>query len=62
DFLHQKSWIEKVVKAAGHFCIFSPKFHPELNDPVEMCWRWLKRQIQDFNDGKYTTLQHLVKE
>lgn len=35
DFVHQESMLEAVIKAAGHECIFLPKFHCELN-PIEM--------------------------
>lgn len=35
DFVNQTSMLEKVIKDAGHECIFLPKFHCELN-PIEM--------------------------
>jgi hypothetical protein len=35
DFCHQESLLEQKIKARGHFCIFLPKFHCELN-PIEM--------------------------
>lgn len=35
DFLNQVSMLEEVISAAGHECIFLPKFHCELN-PIEM--------------------------
>ena len=35
DFVNQESMLEKHIKAAGHECIFLPKFHCELN-PIEM--------------------------
>ena len=34
DFLAQKSLVQEVVEAAGHLCIFLPKFHCELNSTV----------------------------
>ena len=33
--MNQESMLEKHIKAAGHECIFLPKFHCELN-PIEM--------------------------
>jgi len=35
DFRDQPSMLETLIKAAGHECIFLPKFHCELN-PIEM--------------------------
>jgi len=35
DFANQPSMLETLIKAAGHECIFLPKFHCELN-PIEM--------------------------
>jgi len=35
DFKNQPSLVETLIKAAGHKCIFLPKFHCELN-PIEM--------------------------
>jgi hypothetical protein len=35
DFTNQTSMLETVIWEAGHFCIFLPKFHCELN-PIEM--------------------------
>jgi len=35
DFSNQPSMLETLIKAAGHECIFLPKFHCELN-PIEM--------------------------
>ena len=35
DFTNQISMLEKLIKDAGHECIFLPKFHCELN-PIEM--------------------------
>ena len=35
DFVHQESMLETCIKAAGHECIFLPKFHCKLN-PIEM--------------------------
>jgi hypothetical protein len=35
DFKFQESLLEQKFKARGHFCVFLPKFHCELN-PIEM--------------------------
>src|SRR6266542_1258644 len=42
DFLTQKGTIEKLIKKAGHMCIFYPKFHCELNF-IERYWGACKR-------------------
>ena len=42
DFLQQLSRIEELIKAAGHYCIFYPKFHCELNF-IKMYWGAAKR-------------------
>jgi len=36
-FLEQKSSVQEVIEAAGHLCIFLPKFHCELNF-IEFFW------------------------
>ena len=35
DFANQLSMLETLITNAGHYCIFLPKFHCELN-PIEM--------------------------
>lgn len=35
DFMNQPSMLETLITKAGHYCIFLPKFHCELN-PIEM--------------------------
>jgi hypothetical protein len=35
DFKNQESMLEELIQGAGHYCIFLPKFHCELN-PIEM--------------------------
>jgi hypothetical protein len=34
DFAEQKSIVQETIEAAGHLCLFLPKFHCELN-PIE---------------------------
>ncbi|KAF0690235.1 Aste57867_18360 [Aphanomyces stellatus] len=42
DFRAQKSVLEETVVAAGHTCLFFPKYHCELN-PIESYWCFAKR-------------------
>jgi len=35
DFKNQPSQLENLIHSRGHYCIFLPKFHCELN-PIEM--------------------------
>ncbi|KAI0754667.1 hypothetical protein C8Q80DRAFT_1140315 [Daedaleopsis nitida] len=37
DFWAQKSRVRDVIEAAGHICIFLPKFHCEINY-IEYFW------------------------
>ena len=39
DFHNQVSLLEQKIKARGHYCIFLPKFHCELN-PIEMVYSY----------------------
>jgi len=41
DFKEQKSLMQEVIEAAGHLCIFLPKFHCELNY-IEFFWGAVK--------------------
>ncbi len=41
DFKKQKSLVQEVIEAAGHLCIFLPKFHCELNY-IEFLWSAVK--------------------
>lgn len=41
DFLNQPSMLETLITEAGHYCIFLPKFHCELN-PIEMVWSFIQ--------------------
>ena len=44
DFQEQKSMVQEVIEAAGHLCIFLPKFHCELNF-IEFFWGAVKRYL-----------------
>ncbi|KAF0701900.1 hypothetical protein AaE_016253 [Aphanomyces astaci] len=53
DFRSQKSILEETVIAAGHKCMFFPKYHCELN-PIESFWGAAKRHARsncDFSWG-----------
>jgi hypothetical protein len=43
DFKAQRSLVQEVIEAAGHLCIFLPKFHCELNF-IEFFWGTVKVQ------------------
>jgi hypothetical protein len=44
DFLAQRSLVQEVIEAVGHFCIFLPKFHCEFNF-IELFWGGPSRDI-----------------
>jgi hypothetical protein len=46
DFQEQKSLVQEVIKAAGHLCIFLPKFHCKLNF-IEFFWGVVKRYLHE---------------
>lgn len=56
DFLEQQSLVQEVIEAAGHLCIFLPKFHCELNF-IEFFWGAVKRYLRMHCDYTFTTLQ-----
>ena len=56
DFQEQKSLVQEVIEAAGHLCIFLPKFHCELNF-IEFFWGAVKRYLHENCDYSFTTLQ-----
>jgi hypothetical protein len=62
DFRNQKSGLEEVYEAHNmehgtrHYCIFLPKFHPELN-PIERCWSRMKWSIRKYSNGKIAQLR-----
>ena len=48
-----KSVVEEAVNAAGHLCLFLPKYHCELN-PIEMVWGRAKQHQR--NECWFTTV------
>ena len=56
DFLAQRSLVQEVIEAAGHFCIFLPKFHCELNF-IEFFWGAVKRYLRENCDYTFSPLQ-----
>ena len=55
DFQEQHSLVREVIKAAGHLCIFLPRFHCELNF-IEYFWGAVKKYLRDHCDYTFTTL------
>ena len=56
DFQEQRSLVQEVIDAAGHLCIFLPKFHCELNF-IEFFWGAVKKWLRDHCDHTFQTLQ-----
>lgn len=56
DFLAQKSLVQEVVEAAGHICIFLPKYHCKLNF-IEFFWGAVKRWLRNNCDYTFQTLK-----
>jgi hypothetical protein len=55
DFAAQRSLVQEVIEAAGHLCIFLPKFHCELNF-IEFFWGAVKKYLRDNCDYTFPTL------
>ena len=56
DFTEQKSLVQEVIEAAGHMCIFLPKFHCELNF-IEFFWGAVKKYLRNHCDYTFATLK-----
>jgi hypothetical protein len=56
DFALQKSLVQEVIEAAGHLCIFLPKFHCELNF-IEFYWGAVKKYLRENCDYSFNTLK-----
>ncbi|KAF8585068.1 hypothetical protein K439DRAFT_1344462, partial [Ramaria rubella] len=59
DFACEKSMLQMVIEAAGHQCIFLPKFHCELN-PIEPVWGFARHEFSELADGTFATAQREV--
>jgi hypothetical protein len=64
DFQEQHSLVLEVIEAAGHLCIFLPKFHCELNF-IEFFWGAVKKYLREncnyTFDGLKENLPHALK-
>lgn len=56
DFQAQKSLVQEVIEAAGHLCLFLPKFHCELNY-IEFFWGAVKKYLRENCDYTFATLR-----
>jgi len=56
DFREQRSLVQEVIEAAGHLCLFLPKFHCELNF-IEFFWGMVKKYLRDNCDYTFNTLK-----
>ncbi|THH32729.1 hypothetical protein EUX98_g1481 [Antrodiella citrinella] len=56
DFEEQRSLVQEVIEAAGHMCLFLPKYHCELN-PIEFFWGVVKRFLRENCDYTFNTLR-----
>ena len=61
DFREQKSLVQEVIEAAGHICIFLPKFHCELNF-IEFFWGAMKKYLGEHCDYTYSGLQKNIPD
>ncbi|KZV96441.1 hypothetical protein EXIGLDRAFT_609191, partial [Exidia glandulosa HHB12029] len=59
DFLAEKAKIQHYIEGRGHFCMFLPKFHCELN-PIEMVWSNAKQKFRAEADGTFPKAKALV--
>ena len=56
DFLAQRSLVQETIEAAGHLCIFLPKFHCELNF-IEYFWGAVKHYLCEHCNYTHAGLQ-----
>lgn len=59
DFQETRSVLEELCLAAGHLCLFLPKFHCELN-PQECIWGASKRYVRDTCSYSFKALRLAV--
>jgi hypothetical protein len=56
DFAQQKSLVQETIEAAGHLCLFSPKFYCGLNY-IEFFWAQVKKYVHNHCDYIFNTLK-----
>ena len=56
DFAEQNSLVQETIEAAGHLCLFFPKFHCELNF-IEFFWAQVKKYLRDNCNYTFDTLK-----
>ena len=61
DFQEQECRIARIVKEAGHLCLFLPKYHCELNI-IEFFWGITKRYVRENCSFKFEDLENRVYE
>ena len=59
DFQAQWSLVQETIEAAGHLCIFLPKFHCELNF-IEFFRGAVKKYLREHCDYSYSGLQENI--
>ena len=61
DIAKQKSALQLSIEKRGHYCIFLPKYHCELN-PIENVWAKCKRYVREHCMDDYDTMLRLIPE
>ena len=56
DFRDQKSLVQETIEAAGHICVFLPKYHCEINF-IEYFWGAVKHYLRENCDYTFATLK-----
>lgn len=59
DFKHEKTALEHVIKSKGHYCVYIPKFHCELN-PIERVWGKAKQYTRSHCDYSFAGLEKTI--
>ena len=56
DFVNEKSAVELYLESRGHYCLFIPKYHYELN-PIERVWGHAKKYTRAYCNYSITGLR-----
>ena len=59
DFKHENTALEHVIKSKGHYCVYIPKFHCELN-PIERVWGKAKQYTRSHCDYSFVGLEKTI--